>query len=59
MYNKEAVDLSLQNKDTEVYVLSDGGTLIVSLLDEMDIGLEGFWCVEKYENGRRIWKEFE
>lgn len=58
-YNQEAVKLSLENKDTEVYVLSDGGTLIVSLLDEMEIGLDDFWCVEKYENGKRIWKDFE
>lgn len=59
MYNKEAVALSFQNKDTEVYVLFDGITTIVSLLDETEIGMEGFWCTEKYENGRRIWKESE
>lgn len=58
-YNQEAVKLSLENRDCEVYVLSDGGTLLVSLLDEMEIGVDGFWCVEKYENGKRTWKDFE
>lgn len=59
MYNREAVKLSYQNKDTEIYVLFDGGTRIVSTLNENEIGMEGFWCVEKYENGKRIWKEEE
>jgi hypothetical protein len=56
-YNKEAVRLSFQNKDTEVYVLFDGGNTVVSLVDENEIGVEGFWTSEIYENGKRIWEE--